>query len=118
MIRGWGYTPCPEYRSITCDLLAFGVWGRAPALNPLRALCLSAPLREIFPPHAKSSHNNVVAWHNAQGETLVEPIFKPSEFHHEAAALFAAICRRTRTIFGIIQAMKKDHKCNLLQCCV
>ena len=61
-------TPTTNYHEcqpITCDFLALGVWGnapqklcfggkmrkhpRAPAPNPLRALCLSAPLREIFP---------------------------------------------------------------------
>ena len=46
--------PCPKCQSIACDLLAFGVWGSAPASNPLCALCLSAPLREIFPPHSIS----------------------------------------------------------------
>ena len=66
-------TPATNYHEcqpITCDFLALGVWGnapqklcfggkmrkhpRAPAPNPLRALCLSAPLREIFPPNSIS----------------------------------------------------------------
>ena len=50
-------SPYPEYKSITCDFLTLGVWGRAPATNLLRALCLSAPLREIFPPHAHTTRS-------------------------------------------------------------
>ena len=67
VILRWGAAPYPECQSIICDLLALGVWGnapkklcfggkmrkhpRAPASNLLRALCFSAPLREITPPH-------------------------------------------------------------------
>ena len=55
-----GLRPVPQMRSIACDLIAFGVWGSAPApnpCNPLRnsvSLCLcvrmSHPLSAIHVP--------------------------------------------------------------------